>query len=419
MKKIITFVLTFLLIFCTAAAENKTLPDISQSPVSVSASSPEPTALPESTSSPESTALPEPTSSPEPTALPEPTSSPEPTALPESTSSPEPTVSSEPTVSPESTALPEPTISPESTSSPEPTEYAETIIDELEDFSKINSRSIGVIYDITSDVAALHGDETIMQRIDKSEQYISYEIPYWEAAEVTAYFYPNEEINHFIFKSGENIIEPKINITDSDGKWHKVVYSLENPVVTEKNLYIYWQDLSDTDFTNWGQTLGEVRIHTAYPKACTIKYLSETVFGIPDAETSECELKAEVYDQNGIPFDETLTWSCESKADGILFNPETAELKISATTADNTEINIKIHTKKLEPITVAILFKKYSPGDINGDFRIDKADLELALQNYRKSDNTRGDINGNGIIDIYDLAYIKKMRTIIDSAPQN
>mgnify|MGYP004732798705 CR=1 FL=1 len=67
-----------------------------------------------------------------------------------------------------------------------------------------------------------------------------------------------------------------------------------------------------------------------------------------------------------------------------------------------------IRTETLEPVSVVISFKSYKPGDINGDFKIDETDLELALQNYRKPDNTRGDINKNGITDIYDLAYIKK-----------
>lgn len=292
--------------------------------------------------------------------------------------------------------------------SEEPGKYAEIITDELEDFGKTAEHSGGVIYDKVSDSAPFHGDESIMQRTDKSEQYIKYEIPYWEKAEITAYFYGGEEINHFIFKCGETVIEPETNITSEDGKWHKVEYSFENPVCTEKSLYIYWQDLTETDFTNWGQALGSVRVYTAFPKPCTLKYLSDTVFPIPDEGYSDYTLSAEVCDQNGDPLDEEIFWECEAAPDGVSFDTEAAVLKISPEAADKSEIEIKIRTETLEPVSVVISFKSYKPGDINGDFKIDETDLELALQNYRKPDNTRGDINKNGITDIYDLAYIKK-----------
>lgn len=292
--------------------------------------------------------------------------------------------------------------------------YAEIIIDELENFDMISDKSNGIISEDVSDDEPFYGDPSIVQRADKSEHYIEYDLPYWEKAEVTAYFYAGEEINHFVFKTDEIEIEPKITVTKENGKWNKVEYEIHNPKCTQRKFRIIWQDVSDTDFTNWGQALGMVKVYKAFPKASVIEYQSEYVFPIPDSESVKYNLEASVYDQAGKVFDTELVWKCEGLSDGISFDEENAVLEIFEGAEDKSEIEVEISAGDAEPLHIILSFKTYKPGDINGDFKIDEQDLEIALENYCKSDNTRGDINNNKITDIYDLAYIKKNFGITD-----
>ena len=69
---------------------------------------------------------------------------------------------------------------------------------------------------------------------------VTYHIPYWETAEITAYFFSGEEENDFkFFVSQDNITYHEVMPEkDESGslpeKWHKTVYTIKNKPLTEQ-----------------------------------------------------------------------------------------------------------------------------------------------------------------------------------------
>ncbi len=289
--------------------------------------------------------------------------------------------------------------------------------DDMENSLKMLKTSDNIIFETVPEIqySEFYEDYTIAQRTVKSEEYIIYDLPYWKSASLTAYFYNNEEINHFmIYASADNEeyteITAETDTESAEGKWHKVTYKFEKSDIKQRYIKIVWQDLTETAFTNWGQALGDIKVYSENVVVNEIKYLSAELFALPDSGEAAYNLEAAAVDQMGEALeDKAVVWQEFSDekvsltAEGILTvgasEEETAEYTFTAT-VPGTEISL----------TVNIKLTHYPPGDINSDFKITAEDLSLAGKSFMRPPEDdgirRGDINKNGKIDIYDLAYI-------------
>ncbi len=289
--------------------------------------------------------------------------------------------------------------------------------DGLEASSKIFVSSDNIIFETIPEnqYSEFYDDYTIAQRLTKNEEYIIYQLPYWHRAKITAYFYNGEEINHFmIFGSadGEDFTElaPETEVISEEGKWHKAIYTVEKSDIRQKYIKISWQDLSETQFTNWGQALGEIEVFNEAPAITEIKYLSDTVFAIPDTGETQYKLNAAVCDQMGEPFDAPLSWQ-EITREKIILTAD-GRLTLISTEEDEIPLTLTVSVPETEAsLDISVILMHYPLGDVNSDFKITFEDLQAAGKLFMKSPPEgsplqRGDINQNEKTDIYDLAYI-------------
>ncbi len=288
--------------------------------------------------------------------------------------------------------------------------------DDMENSDKMYEISDAVIFETVPEnqYGEFYGDYTISQRLSKTEEYIVYELPYWKTARITAYFYNGEEIGHFIISAstdGETFEEiiPEAEIISEEGKWHKVVYSFEKPVKTQKYIKIAWNDYTQTSLTNWGQALGSIEVYNEEAEIYEIKYLSDIKFAIPDSGEANFSLETKVCDQMGISADAEVLWQ-EISDTGISL---AADGSLTVTSeAEDCEKEVTAYIPETEiTYTVKLELMHYPPGDVNSDFKITEEDLEMAGKLYMRpvgedDGAKRADINKNGKTDIYDLAYI-------------
>ena len=306
---------------------------------------------------------------------------------------------------------------PENPDEPEePSEY--DFYDDMADSSKMLETSDNVVFSEIPEnqYGEFYDDYTIVQRMGKGEEYIIYDLPYWTYAEITAYFYNGEEINHFIFSASSDgkaytEIECEPDVISEDGKWHKVTYKIPKAEKSQRYLKISWQNLSDTDFSNWGQSLGDIKVKNEASEIYEIKYLSALRFALPDSGETVYTLETEVCDQMGAFLEETVLWHT-ADVPGTLKLDENGILTVYSDSEADSEYEFTAYIEGSEiNLTVTLAFMHFKPGDVNSDFEITIDDLKAAGGFYLRplSDDEgiiRGDINKNGIIDIYDLAYI-------------
>ena len=132
----------------------------------------------------------------------------------------------------------------------------------------------------------------------------------------------------------------------------------------------------------------------------------------------EYSMTAKVLDQAKEEMKEiALTWEPVELPQGVMFDIGSGSLLVGSEAEDLDEVKVKVYITEKPEIEKLVTVRLYTlkPGDINGDMKIDKKDLELACDNFMATpekenwtDIKRGDVNQDGKIDIYDVAYIAR-----------
>ena len=298
--------------------------------------------------------------------------------------------------------------------------------DDMEDFKGLFGRTQNVVAEVIPEnqYEQFYEDYTVFQRTVKSPESVTYHIPYWETAEITAYFFSGEEENDFkFFVSQDNITYHEVMPEkDESGslpeKWHKTVYTIKNKPLTEQYIKVEWPDLTGTEFTNWGQALGFFGASLGEPVPSEIQTEEVQAYVIPDQGNMEYSMTAKVLDQAKEEMKEiALTWEPVELPQGVMFDIGSGSLLVGSEAEDLAEVKVKVYITEKPEIEKLVTVRLYTlkPGDINGDMKIDKKDLELACDNFMATpekenwtDIKRGDVNQDGKIDIYDVAYIAR-----------
>lgn len=298
--------------------------------------------------------------------------------------------------------------------------------DDMAGFEELFGRTQNVIAEVIPENQheQFYGDYTVFQRTVKSAESVTYHIPYWKTAEITAYFFSGEEENDFkFFVSQDNIvyheIMPKKDESGSlPGKWHKTVYTIENEPLTDQYIKVEWPDLTGTEFTNWGQALGFFGASLGEPVPSEIQTEEMQEYIIPDQGNMEYLMTAKVLDQAKKEMREIeLSWEPVELPQGVTFGIGSGGLIVASEAEDLAEAKLKVYITERPEIEklVTVRLHTLKPGDINGDMKIDKKDLELACDNFMATPEKenwtvikRGDVNQDGKIDIYDVAYIAR-----------
>lgn len=169
--------------------------------------------------------------------------------------------------------------------------------DTCDDFSYVYEKSNDVGID-TNNSELFEEDSARFYRTsdEDMEQWIKYNIGSRDKAQITAWFWPDEAIDHFKFYISDDNSNWREVVPDIDEiqkiypDWHKVVYTLDDMSLSAKYLRIDWQNLSGN---HWTPQIGQVSVckesgNTVFnDSADTLGYVASSYdVGIDDTNSS-------------------------------------------------------------------------------------------------------------------------------------
>lgn len=294
--------------------------------------------------------------------------------------------------------------------------------DKREDFSEIKNVSLYKIPE--SDQAAFYDDFTTLQRIAAEEAYVVLPIPYMHSVSIESYYRLNENIEGLIFQASKDGKEWKTLLSthevvhEEEGKWSCVLDVIPEIESGTGLLKIIWPE----NDTVWSPVVGKITAELEERRAERIDVQEQSVFAIPRFDSKEYALSAQVMDQMNLPMDIPIIWELENSAnhqEGFSLSAD-GILAVTSETSDFGQYNAVISCRDYD-LSAEWMFelKKALLGDCNYDFVIDDTELEYALSVYKAtSDSTLNwdevrlvDINNDGTIDVYDIAYLSQYQT--------
>lgn len=274
------------------------------------------------------------------------------------------------------------------------------------------------LYEIPDDQREpFYDDFTTLQRSGVGEAYVVYEIPYINSASVTTHHLAND-LGDFAFAVSYDAeewtdVEAEADTLEAEGKWTMVNYRLKN-LSGMKYLKLIWPETQ-----NWWTPL--VSLMTAdvdKPKAEKVVIESADVLEIPMYDSVVYPVDAYVADQMGkrMEFPVELKLK-DSTVEGLEITAD-GTVEISHEYPDGGSFTL-VASAEVEgaPMTAekTVTLKAALLGDLNGDLAVDRADLDLAVALYGRTqeepgwqENRLADINKDGKIDIIDIAYLAK-----------
>lgn len=346
-------------------------------------------------------------------------SEPTPESSPDSSAEPETT----PTASPDASAEPEATDEPEATptagaepgETPEPYGVWES---ECADFEGVTESQNVSLYEIVeSDRPAFYDDFTTYQKSGDGAAYLVFEVPYMYEFEMTAYFFTGEEVRDFTFEKSLDgatwtQAEASCEYTTAEGKWTRGDYTLSG---LGGNKYI---KVTFPESINWWTPLiasARAALEEPTPQQIVIEGAAEIV--VPKYDSESYTYTAKILDSMGNEFESPISLSVESSDIEGLAIDENGAVEILSSYEPGASFRIIAEAEDigLTGYLDATLFAPVA-GDANGDLRVTDADLDLVTRYFGvDSDSSRwieirdADVNGDGVINIVDIAYIAKV----------
>lgn len=252
-------------------------------------------------------------------------------------------------------------------------------------------------------------DKILRRDAKKGEAWVIYELPYLTEFRAESYHWPSDAVpmSFEVSKDGEvwNSAEIKTEVTPSDDRWTKIVYSAEN-IKEARYLKIVWG--TEDNLENWWNPyFGGLWANVGQAEPTEVLIKTEPDIVLPMYDTKEICFEAEILDQIGEKLSGEIKWKLVDE-DGE--SPTVSEDGYAVLTPDMT-VGIKF--------TLSASFNGLSsekeftlcaphPGDTDGDNKITKADLSFIAENLGAEitkENRLCDADKNGEIDIIDLAY--------------
>ncbi|HIW57665.1 MAG TPA: hypothetical protein H9685_05785 [Firmicutes bacterium] len=358
---------------------------------------------------PDTTAQPEATTGAEPTPAASPDSSAEPATTP--AASPDASEEPEATDRPETT----PTAGAEPSETPEPYGVWES---ECADFESVTESQNVSLYEIVeSDRPAFYNDFTTYQKSGGGTAYLVFEIPYMYEFKMTSYFFTGEEVRDFTFEKSLDgatwtTAEASCEYTTADGKWTQGDYTLSG---LGGNKYI---KVTFPESTNWWTPLiasARAALEKPTPQQIVIEGATEIV--VPKYDSESYMYTAKILDSMGNEFDAPISLSVESSDIEGLAIDENGTVEILSSYEPGASFRIIAEAEDIDLVGYldATLFAPVA-GDANGDLRVTEEDLDLVTRYFGvDSESSRwleirnADVNGDGLINIIDIAYIAKV----------
>ena len=283
-----------------------------------------------------------------------------------------------------------------------------------------------VIWKVQEDeISQMHDDPYVLRRADKSyDSWITFEIPYISKADIMIYTWPQNESDVFIYLSKDGIdwteAEFDVQSYPYDDKWTKIIYNLDS-IYGMRYIKIVFPEVNSEIDDWWNPYLGQITAQIGDSVAESIETDVPSELIIPRYDFSVYNLMATVVDQIGKPVDIPVTWSIVGQLPNGIFISETGELNVSYECLDETEISLVVSAITAEGETslekdVTVTLKSAVIGDYNNDMKLDRDDLDYAVDKYGKTSEDNeweeirlADIDGTGLIDIIDISYIAYM----------
>ncbi len=294
--------------------------------------------------------------------------------------------------------------------------------DTEKDFSKMENIAL---YNIPQEEQeAFYEDFTTLQRRTEGEAYVVLPIPYMRSVAIESYYWSGEPLEDLLFEVScngekwEEILFEK-EITQEEGKWNLVCYTISELSSGTGFLKIEFPHNS----TVWSPLVGKITAELEESRAERIDVQSPSVFAVPRFGTKEYPLTAQVLDQMNLPMEIPVTWTLNEESINQLTGVQLSSEGILIITSEMSEvgevlINVASDQGSLSAVWKCSL-RKALLGDYNEDFMIDESELIYALENYRATATTVEnwnairliDIDDDGKIDVYDVAYLAKHQT--------
>ena len=290
--------------------------------------------------------------------------------------------------------------------------------DNVKDFSKMQNVSLYEIPEAERNV--FYDDFSMLQRNADTEAYVIIPIPYMHSITIESYYRLNEDIDHLNFQISrdgeewETFVPTSHEIVHTEpGKWSCVQDTLSEIESGIGMLKIIWPN----NPTYWSPVVGKITAELEERRLEKIELQKQSVFAIPRFGIKTYTLSAQVLDQMNFPVEISVEWKQMDEIPGITLSADGILTVTDEGYGENNNKTIRVIVSCKDADLVSeweFTLQDALLGDSNGDFVIDEIDLEYALQFYKATpaesecweEIRLADINDDGIIDVYDIAYL-------------
>lgn len=267
---------------------------------------------------------------------------------------------------------------------------------------------------------AFYGDFTTLQRKAEGEAYVVVPIPYMRTVTAEAYYWGGEAIEDLVFefsKTGEEwtVLPFEKEIIQEENKWRCVLYTVSDIASGTGLMKIEFPN----NPTVWSPLVGKIVAQLEESFAKGIETQEQNIFAVPRFDTKEYHLCAQVLDQMDLPMEHSIEWEMKNELPGITLSSDGILTVTNQGYGEESLRNISVIVSCADAGLMTeweIFFHNALLGDYNDDFIINDSELAYALLNYCvTADSIENwneirliDIDDNGVIDVYDIAYLAK-----------
>ncbi len=319
--------------------------------------------------------------------------------------------------------------------------------DNLDQTAEVHNINVWKVEDY--ELETMYDDPYVLRRKDNTQEaWVVFELPYVEEISVLGYAWPEHE-GEFIFSlsaDGENWEEAKTKVArtpDAEGgKWTQYLYTMQG-LDRVRYVKIQWPETAAESNDWWNPYLGWIHAKIGQPVEDHITVSVPSQLEIPRYDSNAYTLDAYVTDQLGEKMEYPILWSAEQELPEGVSLSEEGTLTVTSACQDNAVIQLLAQAEVPEYTEAilgidqvgqeTVLIKKKVPtgntvmmqaeaevtlkaallGDVNHDMKLDEQELAFVCQ-YYGADEAHGDwkqirladIDGNGEIDIIDMAYL-------------
>ncbi len=293
--------------------------------------------------------------------------------------------------------------------------------DTLEQAVEVHNVDVWAVEDYELDT--MYQDPYVLRRTaNTTEAWVVFELPYMKRVELLSYSWTENAVPFVLYLSedgetwtdagNETEVRPD---PEELGRWTQILHQNEN-TRGMRYLKIVWpQPSASNDW--WNPYLGWISAEIGVPSPAKLVTFVPEALTVPRYDNTVYSLSANVIDQLGEAMEFEIVWcAAEELPEGVTLTAD-GTLTVEHTCMADTKLQLTAKATITETETmeasVWTVFRPAQIGDSNYDNKLDEADLQYVMDNYGKSQEDEEwknlrlvDVDGDGKIDIADLAYL-------------